>query len=196
MQQIDDAEAGSSRLWLPHSSTTETGASQLSNKVQKKNRLKKILKKLSLLKLIKQADRRILRLRVLASRCWKLLTFKKPASLAPGPAGTRMSPMEPKKPGVDADTSPVVNTTTETDSDITDSRPWRSSLRFRSGGPVLKACPSGSMSLPPRCSADQLSSDGSNRAVLGPVARHWSTHQLSGTGSNKTYFCPSELGGN
>ncbi|XP_019395213.1 PREDICTED: TP53-target gene 5 protein [Crocodylus porosus] len=123
MQQIDDAEAGSSRLWLPHSSTTKTGACQLSNKVQKKNRLKKILKKLSLLKLIKQADRRILRLRVLASRCWKLLTFEKPASLVPGPAGTKASSMEPKKPGVDADTSPVVNTATETDPDITDVSP-------------------------------------------------------------------------
>ncbi|XP_074867476.1 TP53-target gene 5 protein [Carettochelys insculpta] len=71
-----------------------TGTCQRSDVEQEKNYLKTMLKKLSLLKLLKHADRRILRLRALAISYWKSLVFEEPPSLPAVPSGTSISPTD------------------------------------------------------------------------------------------------------
>nr|XP_025039807.1 TP53-target gene 5 protein [Pelodiscus sinensis] len=80
---------------------------QLSDMEQEKNHLKRILKKLSLLKLLKSADRRILRLRALAVSYWKSLAFEEPPSLPAVPSGTSVSSKDPDTPPADASADPV-----------------------------------------------------------------------------------------
>ncbi|CAM5152812.1 unnamed protein product [Eretmochelys imbricata] len=100
---------GKKKALIHQTEDEETGACQLSDMEQEKNHLKTILKKLSLLKLLKNADHRILRLRALAVSYWKSLTFQEPPTLTAAPSGTSVSSKDPDKPQTDAGANPVTD---------------------------------------------------------------------------------------
>ncbi|NXK48669.1 T53G5 protein, partial [Chauna torquata] len=76
-----------------------------------KSRLRKALKELSLLKLLKHTNRRILRLHAVAVRCWRSLVAQRSPSLPPAPRGIWHLMPEPEE----AAGSPVTSSTSSMD---------------------------------------------------------------------------------
>ncbi|NXI68111.1 T53G5 protein, partial [Anseranas semipalmata] len=73
------------------------------------------LKELSLLKLLKRTNRRILRLHAVAVQCWRSLTGRRPPSLPPAPPGICHLEPEPVEAAEEAASIPVTNITSNTD---------------------------------------------------------------------------------